>query len=975
MANSKKDNPLPQGHIPLPGSERHPSKGAELLGPADPEEKFQVTIVLRRRTDGPPMPDFDAFAKTSPGQRPRLTTDEFAEKYGAHPDDMSKVVKFAEKSGLKVIETHPARRTVVVSGTVAQMSKAFGVTLSRYQHTIMRYHKKKPLPYTETYRGRDGSIHVPKDLAEIIVGVFGLDNRTITKRNQADPPNTTTITIQQVTQLYIFPTNSAAGQTIGIISPTGGYGGYFPSDLQLFFGASLPTVTPTSPDGTQNGSIEAVTTADTAAGSAVLTFASTAGILPGSYPYSPALSVADPSSGTWVSAITATTVTLNQAVTADIPVGTPIFFNPDGETTQDICIAGAAAPGADIAVFFSQGGQDGWVNTIKQAVTPGAGDPVCSVLSSSFYICDGDDANTLANEGISTAMVNAISQAFQDAAAQGQLTICIAAGDTGSNSKVGYDPAAWFYSFAADGKAHVQYPPSDPSVLAVGGTTIGNIVTSPPSFDEYVWNDPVDPVPPYTSNPSQWGTTGGGVSDFFGSEPPGPTTGLPSYQNNAGVPKSVNDNHIGRGIPDVAANASYNSGYSGLFVAGEPDIGNGTSAAAPLWAGLIAVINAALGEHVGFINPSIYKFGSSVFRDIDPPPGPSTNSNCGIAGYTAGLGWDACTGWGSPNGVALLKAFQSLSSVYISGGYQSADIILTDLTTHQPVPLGGAPGGPWDTLLEPSTNYGLSAVVHNDSATAADNVQVTFWAIPGGVGTNGSMVGVPQTVSIPAYSSVTVPSPTPFTSAPPGQHLCAVVSLYSASTGCATDATTALEIPDPGVAGSHSCSAWRNTDSMLVGLKSRFGFTLGLGILPIELREPILLQIDHVHVPFKWSQRAKVKEIEDILRFVGAESNIPLYLLPDLYRTLSSIPLKTTVRVQAGGKIEERGAGKWRLLPSGRKENTSFEISGEIPASAKAGDIVLVKVVANYPRMEERAARSVEFLEVIHVTDKINAGR
>src|SRR6202007_2648561 len=98
-----------------------------------------------------------------------------------------------------------------------------------------------------------------------------------------------------------------------------------------------------------------------------------------------------------------------------------------------------------------------------------------------------------------------VSDAFHDATMQG-VTICIASGDTGSSSKVGGNPAAWGYTFAADNKAHVQFPGSSPWVLAVGGTTIGNI--SGTSFDEYVWNDP-SPMAP-----SQWGTTGGGDTGF-----------------------------------------------------------------------------------------------------------------------------------------------------------------------------------------------------------------------------------------------------------------------------------------------------------------------------------------------------------------------------------------------------------------------------------------------------------------------------
>ena len=120
------------------------------------------------------------------------------------------------------------------------------------------------------------------------------------------------------------------------------------------------------------------------------------------------------------------------------------------------------------------------------------------------------------------------------------------------------------------------------------------------------------------------------------------------------MPVSLFDGTVGRGVPDVAGNASFNSGYSGIVVAGGPFIGNGTSASSPLWAGLIAVINAALGVNVGFVNPAIYALGSSVFRSILPGAGPANNSNAGVAGYPAGAGWDACTGWGSPRGRALL---------------------------------------------------------------------------------------------------------------------------------------------------------------------------------------------------------------------------------------------------------------------------------------------------------------------------------
>ncbi len=141
------------------------------------------------------------------------------------------------------------------------------------------------------------------------------------------------------------------------------------------------------------------------------------------------------------------------------------------------------------------------------------------------------------------------------------------------------------------------------------------------------------------------------MSDFFP---------LPAWQKDAHVPVSVNGKRVGRGVPDVAANASIHSGYSGLFLDGQPFVGNGTSGSAPLWAGLIARLNAALHHRVGFVNPALYYLGSSVFRDIHGPPGPADNSNGGVKGYPSHTGWDACTGWGSPRGKALLDGLKHL---------------------------------------------------------------------------------------------------------------------------------------------------------------------------------------------------------------------------------------------------------------------------------------------------------------------------
>ena len=540
---------LPDNYHPLDGSERRPSATAKKVGPADPNETLTVTIALRRRPDGAPLPGYDELAR-----RPRLSEPEFIRRHGASEEDIGKVKAFATAHGLTVVEAHAARRIVRVKGTASQMQAAFAVELGSYQHEIRPRRDGKP--ETEAYRGRDGFIFIPDSLRSIVVGVFGLDNRNITRANGGDPPGTAPLGVPEVARLYNYPTNSAAGQVIGILSFPG-IGAYDPTDITKYF-ASL------------GGSFTA-----------------------------PAV--------------------------VDVPVNgaTNVGF-PSPETTQDIEIAASFAPGAAINVYFTMHDQQGWFEAISRVAHPDPGDLQASVLSSSFFVAEGDDPAGLSPTGATTAFLNAVSAALHDAAIQG-ITVCIACGDTGTDSGVN------------DGQVHVQYPGSDPWVLSVGGTTIGNISGS--SFDEYVWNN-------------DGAATGGGVSAFFP---------LPAWQADAGVPASLTQPRIqGRGVPDVAGNANPDSGYGGLIYLGAPALGDGTSASAPQWAGLIAVINAALCVNVGFVNPAIYALRGKGFRDIVPGGGPADNGLNGAPGYPAGPGWDACTGWGSPNGQALLEALRPI---------------------------------------------------------------------------------------------------------------------------------------------------------------------------------------------------------------------------------------------------------------------------------------------------------------------------
>ena len=154
---------------------------------------------------------------------------------------------------------------------------------------------------------------------------------------------------------------------------------------------------------------------------------------------------------------------------------------------------------------------------------------------------------------------------------------------------------------------------------------------------ETVWNEG-----------AKGGSTGGGVSNFFTK---------PSYQANVNVPAPA-ITAGGRGVPDVSGDADPNSGYN-IFLGGQQQQFGGTSAVAPLYAGLIACINQSLtssgGNAAGFLNPLLYAQATlaGLFHDVTSGNNDIYNDLNGEFG--AGPGWDPCTGLGSVDGTKLLS--------------------------------------------------------------------------------------------------------------------------------------------------------------------------------------------------------------------------------------------------------------------------------------------------------------------------------
>ncbi|HWF34808.1 MAG TPA: S53 family peptidase [Solirubrobacteraceae bacterium] len=513
-----------EDRVTIPGSERAPVPDHPRVGDPEPQSEVTVTVYLRPSAS---LDWVDEEATRPPGQRRVLSREELASAHGARPEDVDAVRAFAAQYGLEVVEVDPARRRVVLRGTLEAVSRAFGAqVVGKFKH-----------PRQGEYRGRQGPLTVPASLAGVITGVFGIDDRpqahTHVRFHAAAAP-ATSYTPVQVAQAYGFPAGlTGAGQTVGIIELGGGYN---QSDLSTYFsglGLPAPSVTAVGVDGGSN------------------------------------------SPGT--------------------------DQNADGEVMLDIEVIAAVATGATLAVYFSPNTDQGFIDAISAAVHDTTHKP--AVVSISW----GGPEDTWTQQARTQ-----MEQAFTEAAAVG-VTVTVASGDNGSTDGV------------TDGKQHVDFPASAPHALACGGTSLqaqGSSITS-----ETVWNDGAG-----------GGAGGGGVSIEFP---------LPSYQSAAHVPNNVDTGKTGRGVPDISGDADPATGYTIRVDGAEQTIG-GTSAVAPLWAALTALLNQGLGRPAGFLQPQLYAAATQgALRDI-------TQGNNGA--YSAGPGYDACTGLGSPDGAALLKA-------------------------------------------------------------------------------------------------------------------------------------------------------------------------------------------------------------------------------------------------------------------------------------------------------------------------------
>src|ERR1035437_6792453 len=241
MANTKIKT---VARVTLPASQKGAPKNAKLAAAKlSPAERVEITVRVRRKP-GAGTPTIGATP---------LTREQYREAYGADPADIEKIENFANAHGLDIVQSSVSQRAVRLSGAVAAMQGAFGVRLRSYQVS-----KSK-----QRFRGRTGTISVPKELVAVIEGIFGLDNRPQARphfhvrpvkkgfRPQANAAKP--MTPLQVAKLYNFPAKlDGSGQCIAIIELGGGFRN---KDLTAYFkslGIKKPKVTAISVGGAHN---------------------------------------------------------------------------------------------------------------------------------------------------------------------------------------------------------------------------------------------------------------------------------------------------------------------------------------------------------------------------------------------------------------------------------------------------------------------------------------------------------------------------------------------------------------------------------------------------------------------------------------------------------------------------------------------------------------------------------------------------
>jgi hypothetical protein len=653
---------VPDGYLALDGSERPRPDGHQLVGPVPADQVIGVTLLVRPRPGSPPLP----VPGARQGRPPVLSPDEYARSFGAAPADLDAVTAFAAGHGLTVTERHAGRRSVAVTGTAAQFNAAFGVTLSEYAATR------------------------PPSVA----------------RHQADPADRAEPPAPEVRYTHhgydgpVHVPASLAGIVLAVIgldnSSLGGAGGSS-GDPQGARQLAVPAVARLY-NFPNSGAADQVIGVIAASDPPTVTSPRLSGYLANDITslYFPNLTDSAYRTPPALNDV-GLTVGANSYVNNTASVTSSSNFAL--EVTQDICTCSTVAQGATVNVYFTELTEQGLVVCLNRILQP-EGEKQPSVVTCSFYFWP-DDAS-VGSPSTSGSVSAVVSPLFQALALLG-VNVFVIAGDLGSNDAV------------SGGATHVNYPGSDPWVTSVGGTVVAVDPGPPPTTAEWVWSN----VGSATAVGGFKGVSGGGASRVFP---------LPGYQSAAGLTQvtdsagnTISDQRL---LPDVAGMVAYGGANGALpndwfYINGGKSNFIGTSCATPLFAGLTAVLRSALGEAFGFLNPWLYQLGDSACNDVTQGDNdPADGSNAPF--YTAGTGWDACSGWGSIDGTRLLNGiaaglYQPNFYFQVNKGSFGLDEVTLTTSFSSPAPLrlvleGFTPNAVASAGLTPAVTSSLSGL-------------------------------------------------------------------------------------------------------------------------------------------------------------------------------------------------------------------------------------------------------------------------
>ncbi|HEY9775729.1 MAG TPA: S53 family peptidase [Planktothrix sp.] len=564
---------------------------------ADGRIKLQIVVGLKPRNQA----ELDALIGRQHDPRSVdyqhfLTVGEFTERFAPTPSRVDDVVRYLTANGITVEEVFANRLLIRASGTVKQLESTFKVRINDYTRparlvasSVQRNSSALPASLSN-----DGEPAIPAQLNDVIESVIGLDTRTVLHNHIAyddqplhlasgdsptatPPPGTPVTTAPPVATP---PVATTPVPTPPVTTP--------PTAPPVPFQPALSPQQIASVYNFPNVNNKNVAARRYSGKGVNLAIATAEG-------YDPAE----------VETYWKTTGVRRTGMLTDVYVGGKA--KPGDETTLDVELAGAQAPGANLMVYQAAAPALLFFTVTYARVVI---DDKADVMTSSWGLCE---------EGTGPRMMATEGNILREAAVQG-IAVFFSAGDDGAYDCGTKDPKA---------VQAVDYPSSSQYVTAVGGTSVH--VSAFKRTDESVWKK-----------------GGGGTSK---------SVDLPLWQVAPTLPKGNL-----RSTTDVSIDADPHTGYMYLFKGKWENIG-GTSAASPTWAALWTLVTQATGQRVGSAIYYVYRMGglkeyNNLFFDVT-----QGDNGLGGPGFSAGPGWDIPSGWGTPNGVAITKWMISASPV------------------------------------------------------------------------------------------------------------------------------------------------------------------------------------------------------------------------------------------------------------------------------------------------------------------------